>query len=97
MGLPCDDWEGRRLSLPMRKIPPVLDVSDTAWHAAKAQLRNTHQDLIAAVVDLPDARLFEVVPGKQGTHYTFYYMLHGVAQHEAYHAGQIALLKKASQ
>ena len=78
-------------------FPPVPDVSDAAWHAAKAQLRNTHQDLIAAVVDLPDARLFEVVPGKQGTHYTFYYMLHGVAQHEAYHAGQIALLKKASQ
>jgi uncharacterized damage-inducible protein DinB len=78
-------------------FPPVLDVSDAAWHRATAQLRNTHQDLVAAVVDLPDARLFEVVPGKQGTHYTFYYMLHGVAQHEAYHAGQIALLKKASQ
>jgi len=78
-------------------FPPVPDVSDAAWHRATAQLRNTNQDLVAAVVDLPDARLFEMVPGKHGAHYTFYYMLHGVVQHELYHAGQIALLKKASQ
>ena len=78
-------------------FPPVLDGSDQAWHQATARVRSTHQDLVAAVVDLPDSRIFEVVPGKQGTHYTFYYMLHGVAQHEAYHAGQIALLKKLSQ
>jgi len=49
---------------------------------------------VAAVDDLPDSRLYEVVPGKTGKHYTFYYMLHGVVQHELYHAGQIALLKK---
>jgi uncharacterized damage-inducible protein DinB len=77
-------------------FPPVSEVSDAAWHAATTQLRNTHQDLVAAVVDLPDSRLFEMVPGKHGAHYTFYYMLHGVVQHELYHAGQIALLKKAS-
>jgi uncharacterized damage-inducible protein DinB len=47
------------------------------------------------VVGLPDSRLYEMVPGKQGAHYTNYYMLHGVVQHELYHAGQIALLKKA--
>jgi uncharacterized damage-inducible protein DinB len=34
------------------------------------------------------------VPGKKGAHYNFYYMLQGVVQHELYHAGQIALLKK---
>jgi len=45
---------------------------------------------------MPDSRLYEVVPDKEGTHYTFYYMLHGVVQHELYHAGQIALLKKAT-
>ncbi len=26
---------------------------------------------------------------------SFYIMLHGLAQHDAYHAGQIAMLKKA--
>jgi uncharacterized damage-inducible protein DinB len=79
-------------------FPPVsADVSDPAWHRATARVRNTHQDLVAAVVALPDSRIFEIVPGKQGAHYTFYYMLHGVAQHETYHAGQIALLKKLLQ
>jgi hypothetical protein len=43
---------------------------------------------------VPDKKLWEQVPGKEGAHYTFYYMLHGVVQHELYHAGQIALLKK---
>jgi hypothetical protein len=30
-----------------------------------------------------------------GTEYSVYFMLHGVIQHDLYHAGQIALLKKA--
>jgi uncharacterized damage-inducible protein DinB len=63
-------------------FPPVTDASETAWRKA------------LAVAVLPDARLADKVPGKEGEHYTFYYMLHGVVQHELYHAGQIALLKK---
>jgi uncharacterized damage-inducible protein DinB len=75
-------------------FPPVSDTSDKAWHKALANLRSVHQELIDAVAALPDSRLYEMVPGKEGAHYTFYYMLHGVVQHELYHAGQIALLKK---
>jgi uncharacterized damage-inducible protein DinB len=75
-------------------FPPVNDTGEAAWHAALARARRTHHDLIAAVNELPDSRLYEMVPGKEGAHHTFYYMLHGVAQHELYHAGQIALLKK---
>jgi len=41
---------------------------------------------------LPDQRLTEQVPGKT---YNIRFMLEGVAQHELYHAGQIAILKKA--
>jgi hypothetical protein len=47
--------------------------------------------LIKTVAALPDSRLQDRVPGKA---YNVYFMLHGVAQHELYHAGQIALLKK---
>jgi uncharacterized damage-inducible protein DinB len=75
-------------------FPPVGDTSDKAWHKALANLRRVHQELIDAVAALPDSGLYELVPGKEGAHYTFYYMLHGVVQHELYHAGQIALLKK---
>jgi len=75
-------------------FPPVTDTSEAAWRSALAQARRAHDELIGAVVALPDSRLYEMVPGKRGAHYTFYYMFHGVVQHELYHAGQIALLKK---
>jgi uncharacterized damage-inducible protein DinB len=76
-------------------FPPVKDTSAAAWRTALDEVRRIHTELLSAVSALPDSRLGEMVPGKQGAHYTFYYMLHGVVQHELYHAGQIALLKKA--
>ncbi len=75
-------------------FPQVTDASETAWRTALARVRRVHEELVAAVATLLESRLYEMVPGKEGAHYTFYYMLHGVAQHELYHAGQIALLKK---
>jgi uncharacterized damage-inducible protein DinB len=75
-------------------FPKIRDASHTAWEKTLGELRRVHQALIDAVTAMPDKRLWEQVPGKQGAHYTFYYMLHGVVQHGLYHAGQIALLKK---
>ncbi|MGA2355184.1 MAG: DinB family protein [Terriglobales bacterium] len=75
-------------------FPAVKDTSEAAWGKALVEVRRAHEELIAAVAAMPDSRLWEMVPGKEGAHYTFYYMLHGVVQHELYHAGQIALLKK---
>ncbi len=75
-------------------FPAVTDTRDVAWRAALAEARRVHEALVAAVAGLPDSRLYEIVPGKPA-HYDFYHMLHGVVQHELYHAGQIALLKKA--
>ncbi len=74
--------------------PQVTDASDVAWRNALAHVRRVHEELVAAVAAFPDSRLSETVPEKEGLYYTFYYMLHGVVQHELYHAGQIALLKK---
>jgi uncharacterized damage-inducible protein DinB len=82
-------------------FPPVTDTidadtSDAAWRKAQAETRRVHEELINTVAGLPDSRLDDLVPGKEkeGAHYTLYYMLHGLIQHELYHAGQIALLKK---
>jgi len=75
-------------------FPSIPDRSESAWDKALAELRRVHEHLIATVAAFPESRLEEIVPGKEGSHYTFYYMLHGVVQHELYHAGQIALLKK---
>lgn len=75
-------------------FPAVTDTSEEAWKKAVGHVRRVHDELVEAVAKFPEARLEEQVPGKEGDHYNFYYMLQGVAQHELYHAGQIALLKK---
>ena len=66
--------------------------SEAAWRKAIAHAKRTHGLLVKTVAGLPESRLRDRVPGKR---YDFYHMLHGIAQHELYHAGQIAILKKA--
>jgi len=78
-----------------QNFPPVKDTSETAWKKAVDRLIETHSKLIETVVNFPDSRLHDQVPGKTGAHYDFYYLFSGIVQHELYHAGQIALLKKA--
>src|ERR1700732_1093099 len=60
-------------------FPAVTDASETAWRKAVAEVRRVHDELVEAVSVLPDSRLDEKVPGKEGAHYTFYYLLHGGA------------------
>jgi uncharacterized damage-inducible protein DinB len=73
-------------------FPLVPKVTEAAWRKAVTEAKRAHDTLVKTVAALPDARLRERVPGKR---YDFYHMLHGIAQHELYHAGQIAILKKA--
>jgi uncharacterized damage-inducible protein DinB len=75
-------------------FPPVKNADRAAWQDALAALRNTHAELIKTVAAFPDSRLQERVPGKKQDYYNFYYLFSGIVQHELYHAGQIALLKK---
>lgn len=75
-------------------FPAVKDVSEAAWRQAIESVKQTHNELIKAVAAFPDSRLQEQVPGKTQNYYNFYYMFSGIVQHELYHAGQIALLKK---
>jgi uncharacterized damage-inducible protein DinB len=75
-------------------FPPVTDSGLDAWRAAQNQARKIHEQLVEVVATFPDSRLQEQVPGKTESYYTFYYMFSGIVQHELYHAGQIALLKK---
>lgn len=74
-------------------FPPVLDQTEGAWAEAQAHLKKAHEDLMQTVRKMPEAKLNQVVPGKN---YDFYFMLHGGSQHIAYHGGQISLLKKMS-
>lgn len=75
-------------------FPKVKDTSEAAWRRTVEQCKATHDELVKAVAAFPDARLGDQVPGKTQDYYNFYYLLSGIVQHELYHAGQIALLKK---
>ncbi|AMV23717.1 DinB superfamily protein [Gemmata sp. SH-PL17] len=72
-------------------FPPVTDTSGAAWAATLNDLDRRHQTLLSVVANLAPEKLDAVVPGKT---YAVAVMLHGTSQHYAYHAGQIALLKK---
>jgi uncharacterized damage-inducible protein DinB len=84
--------QGKALSLsPAENFPPMPPATAANWKQALAALRTAQADLHRAVSALPDSRLRKGVPGKR---YSLYFMLHGLVQHDLYHAGQIALLKK---
>ena len=85
--------EGERVELSAEEDwPPVASTPEAAWQEALAVLERTHTELRRTMSRLTDARLQELVIG---TDDSVEVMLHGLIQHDLYHAGQIALLKKA--
>jgi uncharacterized damage-inducible protein DinB len=77
-----------------QNFPPVTEVSEAAWRQAIESVKRAHNELIKAIAVFPDSRLQDQVPGKTQKYHNFFYMFSGIVQHELYHAGQIALLKK---
>ena len=73
--------------------PTAPEPTESGWREALDQLAQAQRALESEVRQLPDDRLREKVLGE--VPYSIYTMLHGVVQHNLYHAGQIALLKKA--
>lgn len=77
---------------PEEDWPPVLDTSPDAWRAAIEQLKEGHRELAAEAARMDDAMLVGRVPGKD---HSVIVMMQGVVEHDAYHGGQIAILKRA--
>jgi uncharacterized damage-inducible protein DinB len=78
--------------------PETRPVDDTRWDAARADLFSAHDELISALARFPASRLKDNVGGERddplGTGVSYREMILGALQHDAYHAGQISLLKK---
>jgi uncharacterized damage-inducible protein DinB len=75
-----------------RDWPPVWEVNDAAWKRALDNLRESRARLRDSIKDFSDEHLQRKATGPD---YTRYVVLHGVIQHDLYHAGQIVMLKKA--
>lgn len=64
------------------------------WEAAIKNLHSSQQALVEAIKNFSDNRLGELVASKTQK-YTYYTLLHGIIQHDIYHLGQIAYIKKS--
>jgi len=86
--------QGDRAELPTEEDWPAVTESDgQAWYRAMEALRQNHDELRSAISLLDESRLDQpIIEGMSSVYAT----LHGIIQHSLYHAGQIAILKKAS-
>jgi len=79
--------------------PEVREPSEERWQAARDALRASTERLQAAVAGLTEDDLDRKVGVARdrplGAGVTLYDTLHGIVQHNAYHSGQIALLRRA--
>ena len=78
--------------------PAPSGTSDDDWRHDVVALIDAHRRLVGTIATLSDES-FHAPPAEHrnrpaGSGVTHYVMLHGLSQHHAYHAGQIALLKK---
>lgn len=78
--------------------PAVAASGAEAWATAVEELFMAQEELLRELSRFPEERLDEVVGGERdaplGVGVTWHVVLHGVAQHLAYHGGQVALLRK---
>ena len=72
--------------------PAVMETSESAWQRCKSTLVDGNLKLRNAIASLDEQLLDEpILPGMPSVYIT----VQGVVQHDLYHAGQIAILKKA--
>jgi hypothetical protein len=75
-----DDW------------PAVRETTEAHWQEDVTRLFRAQSELARTVEALPEALLEDKAPGLPWTNHL---MIHGTLHHDLYHAGQIALLKRA--
>jgi uncharacterized damage-inducible protein DinB len=78
----------------------ATDTSEDAWRRLRASLDDARDELMTALAGLPADRLDDRVrelqlDGSPGGEVTLRLMLIGLAEHNAYHGGQIVLVRRA--
>jgi len=71
--------------------PAIGETSAEAWGDAVRELVEANRALVQAIEALEDDTLMKQLAQVRTTYYV---ALHGYAQHNAYHASQVAVLKK---
>lgn len=76
---------------PKRNFPPVTTKTPAAWKATRARLALSQLKFRTAVAAFPAARIGRKRPGLDDS---WAVLIHGQIQHQLYHGGQIALLRR---
>ena len=82
---------GRPQPAPGEDWPESGEFSEERWKEIVKKMKESHDRLCDVAAALSDEELSRNAPDSPRS---IAFMLHGVAQHGAYHGGQIALLKK---
>jgi hypothetical protein len=78
--------------------PSLTDLSEDSWLTTKQRLVDVHEQLLKAIATTDESRLdLPIISERDPDFSSVYVTLHGGVQHDLYHAGQIAILKKALQ
>jgi hypothetical protein len=79
--------------------PAIGDPTEARWRDAHSALFAAHRELADAIRQLDPAKLPRPVvdfrDNAMGTGLTHYVTLHGLLHHTLYHAGQVAILRRA--
>jgi uncharacterized damage-inducible protein DinB len=89
----ADRLAGRSVTVtPEKNFPPVARATPARWRATLRRLARTQGKFRRAVARFPVAKLGRRRPKLDHTWNVF---IHGQIQHQLYHAGQIAMLRRA--
>jgi uncharacterized damage-inducible protein DinB len=72
-------------------FPATPEVTAEKWNKTLQDFRQSNSDFRSALSRLEESQLDQPLPGRDNSAYV---EVHGVIQHNLYHAGQIALLRK---
>jgi uncharacterized damage-inducible protein DinB len=79
--------------------PAPAPANAQTWCEAVDALEDAHRALIGVISRTPESLLYTATNDARdpasGGGVSYYVLLHGIVQHDVYHSGQIALLKKA--
>jgi len=76
---------------PEMNFPKTPRPTPAAWKKSLARLAASQRKFRAAVARFPEARIGRIRPG---TKMSWNVLIHGQIQHQLYHAGQIAMLRR---
>jgi uncharacterized damage-inducible protein DinB len=78
---------------PQEDWPAMADSGAEAWESLKSDVAGAHRELREALKKLAPGQLESAVQGER--EHPLYALIHGIIAHEAYHGGQIALIKSS--